>query len=181
MKRHTLKTLGSLLVAAGLCSPALSQVDPAVAKLKPKDFPSQSIEYTVVYPAGGGMDVTARLLAILLFCDYLRGPVAEPVEALVGHFDRAEAEHWPDEDRSKRKRAIPIQYFGAMNDQGRCGWRMRHRRNRRHSRDRPGTTPSHQRHKRGLDLIIGGMAGHDCCRARRQCQVCEELVSPLTS
>ena len=94
---------------------------------------------------------------------------------------RAEAEHWPDEDRSKRKRAIPIQYFGAMNDQGRCGWRMRHRRNRRHSRDRPGTTPSHQRHKRGLDLIIGGMAGHDCCRARRQCQVCEELVSPLTS
>ncbi len=63
MKRHTLKTLGSLLVAAGLCSPALSQVDPAVAKLKPKDFPSQSIEYTVVYPAGGGMDVTARLLA----------------------------------------------------------------------------------------------------------------------
>ncbi len=40
------------------------------------------------------IEVTARLLAILLFCDYLRGPVAEPVEALVGHFDRAEAEHW---------------------------------------------------------------------------------------
>ena len=32
-------------------------------KLKPKDFPTQPIEFTVVYPAGGGMDVTARLLA----------------------------------------------------------------------------------------------------------------------
>ncbi len=34
-----------------------------LAKLKPKDFPTQPIEFTVVYPAGGGMDVTARLLA----------------------------------------------------------------------------------------------------------------------
>lgn len=40
------------------------------------------------------IEVTARFLAILLFCDYLRGPVVEPVEVLVGHFDRAEAEHW---------------------------------------------------------------------------------------
>ena len=39
----------------------LAQSD--VRKLKPKDFPTQPIEYTVVYPAGGGMDVTARLLA----------------------------------------------------------------------------------------------------------------------
>jgi len=34
-----------------------------LARLKPKDFPSQPIEYTVVYPAGGGLDVMARLLA----------------------------------------------------------------------------------------------------------------------
>lgn len=31
--------------------------------LKPKDFPTQAIEFVVVYPAGGGMDVTARILA----------------------------------------------------------------------------------------------------------------------
>lgn len=34
-----------------------------LAKLKPADFPTQPIEFTVVYPAGGGMDVAARLLA----------------------------------------------------------------------------------------------------------------------
>lgn len=62
MKRHSLKMLVGLLVSAGLAAPALA-ADPAVAKLKPKDFPNQPIEYTVVYPAGGGMDVTARLLA----------------------------------------------------------------------------------------------------------------------
>lgn len=61
MKRHTLKALAGLLLSAGLITPALA-ADPAVAKLKPKDFPNQPIEYTVVYPAGGGMDVTARLL-----------------------------------------------------------------------------------------------------------------------
>jgi tripartite-type tricarboxylate transporter receptor subunit TctC len=32
-------------------------------KLKPKDFPRKPIELVVVYPAGGGMDVTARVLA----------------------------------------------------------------------------------------------------------------------
>ncbi len=62
MKRHSLKMLAGLLVSAGLAAPVLA-ADPAVAKLKPKDFPNQPIEYTVVYPAGGGMDVTARLLA----------------------------------------------------------------------------------------------------------------------
>ena len=62
MKRHSLKLLAGLVVSAGLTAPALA-ADPAVAKLKPKDFPNQPIEYTVVYPAGGGMDVTARLLA----------------------------------------------------------------------------------------------------------------------
>jgi tripartite-type tricarboxylate transporter receptor subunit TctC len=34
-----------------------------LARLKPKDFPAQPVEFTVVYPAGGGMDVTGRLLA----------------------------------------------------------------------------------------------------------------------
>lgn len=34
-----------------------------LAKLKPADFPTQPIEMTVVYPAGGGADLTARLLA----------------------------------------------------------------------------------------------------------------------
>jgi tripartite-type tricarboxylate transporter receptor subunit TctC len=54
------------LVGALAAGPAAAQVgspDPQVAKLKPKDFPSQPIEFTVVYPAGGGMDVAARLLA----------------------------------------------------------------------------------------------------------------------
>ena len=34
-----------------------------LAAMKPKDFPTQPIEMTVVYPAGGGMDLNARLLA----------------------------------------------------------------------------------------------------------------------
>ena len=58
MKRHSLKLLAGLVVSAGLTAPALA-ADPAVAKLKPKDFPNQPIEYTVVYPAGGGMDLEA--------------------------------------------------------------------------------------------------------------------------
>ena len=52
----------ALFVVAAL--PAAAQDPKAdLAKLKPKDFPTQPIEYTVVYPAGGGMDVTGRLLA----------------------------------------------------------------------------------------------------------------------
>ena len=43
------------LAAALMAVPAAAQGDPKaeLAKLKPKDFPSQPIEYTVVYPAGG--------------------------------------------------------------------------------------------------------------------------------
>lgn len=63
MKRSFLKTWAAAALAAGFMSWGHAQVDPAVAALKPKDFPTQPIEYTVVYPAGGGMDVTARLLA----------------------------------------------------------------------------------------------------------------------
>lgn len=53
------------LVAAVFTMPAAAQGDAKaeLARLKPKDFPTQPIEFTVVYPAGGGMDVTARLLA----------------------------------------------------------------------------------------------------------------------
>jgi tripartite-type tricarboxylate transporter receptor subunit TctC len=49
------------LVSAVLAFSVAAQTE--LAKLKPKDFPTQPIEFTVVYPAGGGMDVTGRLLA----------------------------------------------------------------------------------------------------------------------
>src|SRR4029078_7820131 len=54
------------LLSALLATPAAAQSgDPKaeLAKLKPKDFPTGPIEDTVVYPAGGGIDVTAGLLA----------------------------------------------------------------------------------------------------------------------
>src|SRR4029079_13397589 len=54
------------LLSALLATPAAAQSgDPKaeLAKLRPEDFPTGPIEYTVVYPTGGGMDVTARLLA----------------------------------------------------------------------------------------------------------------------
>jgi tripartite-type tricarboxylate transporter receptor subunit TctC len=50
----------ALALAAAVAAPVAAQDPKAV---KPKDFPTQPIEYVVVYPAGGGMDVTARLLA----------------------------------------------------------------------------------------------------------------------
>ena len=62
----------ALLLAALLgCTPLLPAPGSAqtaadkelLAKLKPKDFPTQPIEMVVVYPAGGGMDVNARVLA----------------------------------------------------------------------------------------------------------------------
>lgn len=59
-----MKMLSSLLglMFVALASSASAQPSPQVAKLKPADFPTQPIEYTVVYPAGGGMDLTGRLL-----------------------------------------------------------------------------------------------------------------------
>ena len=54
------------LAAALAATPAAAQdvdVKAELAKVKPKDFPTDPIEFTVVYPAGGGMDVTGRLLA----------------------------------------------------------------------------------------------------------------------
>lgn len=64
MKRLALAVTFTAMLAA-FSGPALAQGDAKaqLAKLKPKDFPTQPIEYTVVYPAGGGMDVTGRLLA----------------------------------------------------------------------------------------------------------------------
>ena len=60
------RAIAFALLTALVATPAAAQSGDAkadLAKLKPKDFPTGPIEYTVVYPAGGGMDVTARLLA----------------------------------------------------------------------------------------------------------------------
>ena len=54
------------LLAAGLPTTASAQSEAAardaVARAKPRDFPNQPIDLTVVYPAGGGMDINARLV-----------------------------------------------------------------------------------------------------------------------
>lgn len=58
--------LAALLGATALAAPFSVQAQDAkaeLAKVKPKDFPTQPIEIVVVYPAGGGMDVNARVLA----------------------------------------------------------------------------------------------------------------------
>jgi tripartite-type tricarboxylate transporter receptor subunit TctC len=61
MKRRAV--LAALLATLWV-TPLLAQdAKSDLAKLKPKDFPAQPIEYTVVYPAGGALDVSARLLA----------------------------------------------------------------------------------------------------------------------
>ena len=51
-----------LLGAPAIAQPE-SDVKAQIAKLKPRDFPTQQIEATVVYPAGGGMDINGRLVA----------------------------------------------------------------------------------------------------------------------
>jgi tripartite-type tricarboxylate transporter receptor subunit TctC len=61
----------NLIVAAAMLvaplAPAWAQsadaTKAAIAKAKPANFPSQPLEITVVYPAGGGMDINARLVA----------------------------------------------------------------------------------------------------------------------
>jgi tripartite-type tricarboxylate transporter receptor subunit TctC len=60
-----MKSVALALLVAWIATPAAAQGDAKaeLAKLKPRDFPTQPIEFTVVYPAGGGMDVTGRLLA----------------------------------------------------------------------------------------------------------------------
>jgi tripartite-type tricarboxylate transporter receptor subunit TctC len=60
--RNAFRTVTALAaVATSLaCLPVGAQ---DLAKLKPAGFPNQPMEMTVVYPAGGGADLTARLLA----------------------------------------------------------------------------------------------------------------------
>ena len=67
-------TIALALVSALLVTPAAAQNDDAKAelvRLKPNDFPTAPIEYTVVYPAGGGMfhlsAITVVVLDALLF------------------------------------------------------------------------------------------------------------------
>jgi tripartite-type tricarboxylate transporter receptor subunit TctC len=64
MKRGLLVAC-AVAVAIGLPAVASAQGDvkATLKALKPADYPTQPIEFVVVYPAGGGMDVTARLLA----------------------------------------------------------------------------------------------------------------------
>jgi tripartite-type tricarboxylate transporter receptor subunit TctC len=63
--KKILLVLCGLMIVFSFQTFAFSQTD-AKAKLKtikPKDFPTEPITFVVVYPAGGGMDVTARMLA----------------------------------------------------------------------------------------------------------------------
>src|SRR5450759_4575364 len=53
----------SFIAAGAAFAQSEADIKAGIAKLKPKDFPTEPIEYTVVYPAGGGMDQTARVLA----------------------------------------------------------------------------------------------------------------------
>ncbi len=50
-------------LSATTISVAADDIPEELQKIKPKDFPRKPIELVVVYPAGGGMDVTARVLA----------------------------------------------------------------------------------------------------------------------
>jgi tripartite-type tricarboxylate transporter receptor subunit TctC len=64
MKRIVL-ILCLVLVGFSFLTLAYAQTDPKakLKAIKPKDYPSEPITFVVVYPAGGGMDVTARMLA----------------------------------------------------------------------------------------------------------------------
>ena len=55
-----------VLAIIGCFQSSLYAADDVMAKLqsmKPEDFPNNTVEFLVVYKAGGGMDVTARVLA----------------------------------------------------------------------------------------------------------------------
>ena len=69
MKKLLALLLNATLVVpvALVGAPVMAQTDAEtraqIARLKPKDFPNQPIEFTVVYPPGGAMDVNGRLSA----------------------------------------------------------------------------------------------------------------------
>ncbi len=56
--QHLMKKLGPALLTA-----AMLVWQGAQAQTKPADYPQRPIEMVVVYPAGGGVDITARILA----------------------------------------------------------------------------------------------------------------------
>jgi len=63
-RRHLLLASGGLLAAPTLAlGQSEAETRARLARLKPAGFPREPIEFTVVYPAGGGMDMNARLLA----------------------------------------------------------------------------------------------------------------------
>src|SRR5689334_340450 len=55
--------LGVLAAAPAGAQQSDADAKAQLAKLKPADFPTQPIEINVVYPAGGGMDINARLIS----------------------------------------------------------------------------------------------------------------------
>jgi len=64
MKKMVIFLCAALMVFS-VVTLAYAQTDPKakLKALKPKDYPTEPITFVVVYPAGGGMDVTARMLA----------------------------------------------------------------------------------------------------------------------
>lgn len=66
MRRFIATAVAALVTASAFATPGAAQ-SPAVAEhikaLQPKDFPSEPLDFVVVYPAGGGMDRTARIFA----------------------------------------------------------------------------------------------------------------------
>jgi tripartite-type tricarboxylate transporter receptor subunit TctC len=57
--------LCAALIVFSVLTLAYAQTDlkAKLKAIKPKDYPTEPITFVVVYPAGGGMDVTARMLA----------------------------------------------------------------------------------------------------------------------
>jgi tripartite-type tricarboxylate transporter receptor subunit TctC len=63
LNRLTLRGFARLVAAAAAFAVAGAVGAQDLAKTKPAGFPNGPLEMTVVYPAGGGADLTARLLA----------------------------------------------------------------------------------------------------------------------
>jgi tripartite-type tricarboxylate transporter receptor subunit TctC len=63
--KKIVQLLCAAMIVFSFLTGAYAQTDPKakLRAIKPKDYPTEPITFVVVYPAGGGMDVTARLLA----------------------------------------------------------------------------------------------------------------------